>query len=112
MQEEQISKVWILEQFNAIHESIKNDLDKVYTKLDGYVSHPVCDERRENEYKEKERIYTRMNEIDSDMDKIKDTFDDHFNSITKWGWGVMGAIIVNLVIMLIQYVAPITQVAK
>lgn len=99
--EEQISKLWILEQFNKIHDSIKSDIDGVYRKLDGYVTHPVCDERRNTYVEEKTRINARMDDIDDDMDTIKESFDSSLNKIRMWVWGILGAIIGELIMIII-----------
>jgi archaellum component FlaC len=110
--EENISKVWILEQFNKIYESIKTDLEKVDRKLEGYVSHPVCNERRLSDNSEKTRINRRMDDISDDMDRIKDSFDSSLNQIRMWVWGILGGIIGELIMIIVATIITSNAVGK
>jgi hypothetical protein len=112
MHEEQISKLWILEQFNKIHDSIKEDLRRVDEKLEGYVSHQVCDERRISDNNEKLRINERMNEIDDDMEKIKDSFDSSLDKIRLWIWAALGGMIAELILIIINSAKAVETVVK
>lgn len=100
----EISKVWVLEQFTKLQESLKNDLEKVDTKLQGYVSHGICDERRNQDGNERERVAKRLDIIDEDMEKMQDSFDENLSHVRQWGWGIMGAIIGELIIVIMNLV--------
>lgn len=100
--EQEISKVWILEQFNKIHESLKKDLERVDKKLESYVTHQICDERRHGDLGERERTEKRLDSIDDDLDTVKTSFDTSVNQIRMWVWGIFGAIIGELIIIVMN----------
>jgi len=99
---EEATKIWMLEQLEKLKESIKEDLEKVHDKMENYVSHPVCDDRRKMDIAEKGRVEKRMDDIDDDMDKIKESFDSSLNKIRISVWTFLGAIIGEIILLLIN----------
>ena len=94
------SKFWVLEQLNSVQSGIKKDLDELYDKMDHYVTHPVCDERRNSEILEKKRIDDKIDSIDQDVKEMGKSFNENWNGIRMWIWTIMGGIIGELIMLL------------
>lgn len=94
------SKLWVIEQVSKIQDALKEDLHEVQKRMDNYVSHAVCDERRNSETLEKKRIDDKIDSIDEDVKKMNQTFDDNWNNIRMWIWTILGGIIGELIMLL------------
>lgn len=100
--QQEFSKIWVLEQLTKLNDTLKQDLDKIERKLEGLVSHQICDERRNQDINERVRVEKRLDDIDGDMDKIKDSFDESLNQIRMWAWGILGAVIGELIMVIMN----------
>lgn len=95
-------KIWLLDQLEKMRSSIKEDISKINERMDHYVSHGVCDARRSLDTNEKEWINERMSNIDDEMTRINDSFNNNINKIRTAVWTLLGAIIGELIMIIIN----------
>lgn len=94
---DEISRVWILEQFEKIKESNKKDFERIYERLDKYVTIDVFNQRHINEENEFIRVDDRIDEMDKEIDETKVGIDKKWDQLNKWMWWVVSFVLTQLV---------------
>ena len=101
---EELSKVWILEQFEKMRDSLKRDSEIWNNRLSNHVTKEDCAERRSQETKEIVRIDKRMDEFDVTIENTRLEFEKKWDKLDVWVWRLLAGIIGQLAATIIGFV--------
>ena len=104
---DEISKIWILEQFDKIRETLKHDTEVLNVRLSQHVTRSDCAERRAQDIREIQRIDNRIDDIYDEVEKTKVTFEKKWDKLDAWIWkllaGVLGQLGATIIGFLLKF---------